>query len=147
MAQPARPLSSQSPPTNRRKLHTQYESSMRCEVPGFGEGVIIAQTWETLFCSLFWDAGKETLPLSVWHCFCLAAPMSARPRHCLAFLTQSSRHLIRTPTGISLPADNTASFRAPSNGMRYEVCWIQAAAFAQTLVRRPWRSWPTSNER
>jgi hypothetical protein len=45
-----------------------------------------------------------------------------------------------------LPADNTASFPAPSNGMRYEVCWIQATAFAQTLVRRPWRSWPTSNE-
>ena len=34
---------------------------MRCKVPGFGEGVIIAQTWETLFCSLFWDAGKESV--------------------------------------------------------------------------------------
>ncbi|MGA9054312.1 MAG: hypothetical protein WB422_23380 [Pseudolabrys sp.] len=38
---------------------------MRCEVPGFGEGVTIAQTWETLFCSLFWDAGKEIVGLAL----------------------------------------------------------------------------------
>ena len=27
-----------------------HNGYMRCAVPGFGEGVIIAQTWETLFC-------------------------------------------------------------------------------------------------
>src|SRR5262245_65722870 len=44
--------------------------------------------------------------------------MTARPRYCLAFLIQTSgRHLIQTAIGLTLPADNTASFPTPSNGM------------------------------
>src|SRR4029450_11267200 len=44
--------------------------------------------------------------------------MTARPRYCLAFLVQtSSRHLIQTPTGMTLPADSMVSIPEPSNSM------------------------------
>jgi len=47
---------------------------------------------------------------------CLAAPMNARPKRCLA-LVQSGRHLILSPNGMTLPVNNTVSIPAANNSM------------------------------
>jgi len=74
----------------------------------------------------------QTLSSSVWHCFCLAAPMNARPRPCLALLLQTpGRHPALRRNGMTLPVNNMVSIPAANNS---RTAWNMLGPDGQILL-------------